>query len=75
VACYLREDGRVTVRVFNAAAERVAEFTDTRYAGPQTCTLDMREYANGVYFYKVGMKYGGGRTEDLPLKKFTVRKR
>ncbi len=72
VAYYMKESGTVNIRVWNIAAEFVAQLTDNKGPGPQTSPLSMGHYAAGVYLYKIQMQYADGTSEDYPLKQFVV---
>jgi hypothetical protein len=72
VAYYMSQPGTVSIRVWNIAAEFVAQLTDVKGPGPQTSPLSMGHYAAGVYLYKLQIQYADGGSEDYPLKQFVV---
>jgi hypothetical protein len=74
IAYYMSKQGRVFITVWSAAAERVAEFNETKQAGPQISNLNIRSYAMGVYLYRVRMEYDRGGSEKLKVKRFVVRR-
>jgi hypothetical protein len=72
VAYKLKEPGRVRIRVWNAAAEWVAEVNEYKASGPQTSILTVRDYAPGVYLYRVLIDYNSGGHEQLSTVRFVV---
>ncbi len=49
----LIEDGLTTVSVYNSAGVKLQEFTMAPETGLQRVSLDIRNFANGVYFIKL----------------------
>jgi hypothetical protein len=74
VSYNMKSSGKVQVRVWNAAAEKVAEVVDYRAAGWQTSLLTVRDYAPGVYIYRVFIEYDSGVREKLKAERFVVRR-
>jgi|GEM_PF-2200646 len=72
VAYRMKRSGRVHLRVWNAAAEKVAEVMEDKPSGPQTSVLTVRDYAPGVYIYRVILRYDSGMVEKLPIDRFVV---
>jgi hypothetical protein len=68
----MKESGRVRIRVWNAGAEWVAEVNEYKSAGPQTSILTVRDYAPGVYLYRVLLDYDSGVEERLSTVRFVV---
>jgi len=68
----MKRPGRVHLRVWNAAAEKVAEVVEEKPAGPQTSVLTVRDYAPGVYIYRVILRYDSGVVEKLSADRFVV---
>lgn len=64
--------GEVRVRVWNAVGDPVADLVEMKGTGDQTSRLTVREYATGLYFYQVVLRYNDGGTSELPTEKFIV---
>ena len=56
----------------NAKGELVAEVKDDKPAGTQVTRLPIRNFAAGVYLYRVGLEYGDGTSTRLGVQKFVV---
>jgi hypothetical protein len=72
VAYMMAAAGTAQVLVWNAIGESAAETSERKAAGAQSSRLTVRDYADGVYFYQVVLRYDGGSTEKLPVEKFIV---
>jgi sugar lactone lactonase YvrE len=64
--------GSVDLKIWNEAAERVAEVTDQKSTGVQVTPFSVAGFASGVYFYTLTLSYGSGDVEKLPPHKFVI---
>jgi hypothetical protein len=70
----MAESGKADIRVYNEAGDLVARIQDDKLIGTQTSRLSVRDFAPGVYIYKVLLTYASGKVESLEVQKFAVRK-
>ncbi len=64
--------GRMKLILWNEAAEKVAEVTDTKPAGNQSTPFSLAGLAPGVYFYSVTLSYDSGSTQKIRVQKFAI---
>ena len=72
IAYQMRGPGRVRIRVWNSAGQWAAEIAERKSVGPQTSRLTVRDYASGVYLYRVMFDYDSGVFERLSPVRFVV---
>ena len=70
----MTESGKAVIRVWNEIGDLVVALEEQKLKGPQKTRLSVKDFAPGLYLFKVGMTYDSGQKENLPLEKFTVAK-
>ncbi|HTB22152.1 MAG TPA: ice-binding family protein [bacterium] len=72
VAYDMSDQGNVTIRIYNQAAELVDRIDDSRSAGWQSSTVSVGRFAPGIYYYVLSMNYASGATEIDHARGFVV---
>jgi hypothetical protein len=68
------ESGEAQIRVYNEIGDLAAEQKEQKLSGPQKTQISVRNFAPGVYLYKVVLAYASGKNENLNVQKFVVLK-
>jgi hypothetical protein len=72
IACTLEAAGKVEIAVFNEAGDLASTLSDERGAGTQVLNATIKDFAPGVYFYVLSIKYVSGKIERQAPHKFVV---
>ncbi|HXC64737.1 MAG TPA: hypothetical protein VNZ67_10285, partial [bacterium] len=64
--------GDLTLVVFNAAGSPAAKVTGHQALGNGVLTVDTSQFAQGVYYYHLSIRYDAGGSYDYPVGKFRV---
>ena len=72
---FLAKDSYVTITLYNEAGEKITSIDKEGVVGINNeTTIDMSNYANGVYFYKIKAKEKqGGEVEEVVKKMILIR--
>jgi len=68
---YCDGPAQVTIEIYNAAGNRVAEIQDNKPAGYQYSIWPLQNVARGVYLFRVTMQTADGK-KILPPRKFSI---
>jgi hypothetical protein len=72
VCCRMAEAGQMNLKIWNEAAELVAEVKQHLPAGVQAMRFDLTGLSSGVYFYEATLRYDSGRVETFKPNKFVM---
>jgi hypothetical protein len=64
--------GRVYVQIWNTNGDLLTAFEESAPAGPHSVAFSIRDFAVGVYLYRVNYFYPDGSGDKTPLQRFVV---
>ena len=68
----MAEPGKAKIRVYNDNGDYAAGIEEQKPSGAQKSTISVRDFAPGVYIFKVVLTYDSGKSESLDAQKFSV---